>query len=227
MRAWDIDSIILGPKTLAAIRAPNDFRLAFLPHTFGNFSSDQIIQPHGLDLANTRHIKLGSFNAGTVRFSAFIFFPQTAKSAKSKASASKNALSFQRQRQFYDQIIIPAVYSTVPAPSLQEIPQSFDIAYAKSRSFQEKPGNSTWRADDKSRSFHLLYTIPAQVLPQFWDEVVKNASTVEIPTAGGNSLKYFAEPKLLFQSHDLKRHSGRDIETFARQCATSIPPRHS
>ena len=175
-----------------------NFRLAFLPHNAGNFSAEQIVQPHGLNLAGTRHIQLGSFNTGSVRFSAFVFFPRGAKRSKSETSATKNALSLQRQRDFYDKIIIPAVYETVPDPSQQEIPQSYDIVYAKSRSFQEKPGNSRWQADDENRCFRLQYTITAENLPAFWDAVVRHANSLEIITTSGAAVKYFESPRLVF-----------------------------
>lgn len=139
-RMWDIDSVVLAPKTLGAIRGPNDFQLAFLPSWAGSFSTNQIIEPHGLDLTRARHIQLGAFSAGSVRFAAFVFFPKAARSAPSKTSAAQNTLSLLRQKDFYDRIIIPAVHKTVSIPPQQEIPQSYDIAYAKARSFQEKPG---------------------------------------------------------------------------------------
>ena len=51
-RQWDIDSVWIGATDLAAIRAPNDFRLTFLPHFTLNLAADPMIQSHGLDLAN-------------------------------------------------------------------------------------------------------------------------------------------------------------------------------
>ncbi|KAH7113674.1 hypothetical protein B0J13DRAFT_574242 [Dactylonectria estremocensis] len=61
-RQWDIDSISLGAKSLHAIRPPSHFRLSFLPPIRRNISTDQVIQPHGLDLATTRHILFGSLS---------------------------------------------------------------------------------------------------------------------------------------------------------------------
>ncbi|KAF5234001.1 hypothetical protein FOXYS1_15726, partial [Fusarium oxysporum] len=97
-RRWDVDSIWVGPKSLQAVRKPGIFRLSFMPPFKRNLSTDQVIRPHGLDLATTRHILFG--------------------------------------------IIIPAALSSISDSLRQELPGSFDIAYAKSRSFQEMPTKS-------------------------------------------------------------------------------------
>ncbi|KAH6949415.1 hypothetical protein BKA56DRAFT_626373 [Ilyonectria sp. MPI-CAGE-AT-0026] len=144
-RQWDIDSVWFGAKGLQAIRPPNDFKLSFLPSSALNLSTDQVIQPHRLDLAKTRYILIGTFNTQSVRFSAFLFFPHAARDS---TSTTRNALSLERQKDLYDHIIIPAAFEAISDPSRQEIPQTYDIAYAKSRSFQEKPGNNRWKPDD-------------------------------------------------------------------------------
>ncbi|KAJ4211452.1 hypothetical protein NW757_014808, partial [Fusarium falciforme] len=59
-RRWDVDSIWFGPKSLQAIRKPGIFRLSFMPPFKRNLSTDQVIRPHGLDLATSRHILFGS-----------------------------------------------------------------------------------------------------------------------------------------------------------------------
>ncbi|RSL77771.1 hypothetical protein CEP52_017691, partial [Fusarium oligoseptatum] len=112
-RQWDIDSIWFGATGLQAIRPPNDFRLSFLPSLALNLSRDEVIQPHGLELAKTRHIKFGAFNTHSVRFSAFLFFPSAAPDS---TSATRNALSLERQKDLYDHIIIPAAYEAVSDP---------------------------------------------------------------------------------------------------------------
>lgn len=203
-RLWDIDSVWFGAKSLQAIRPPNDFRLSFLPPFQRNISTDQVIQPHGLNLSNTRHILLGSFNACSVRFEIFLCFPGTARSPRSKTQASRNALSLERQKDLYDKIIIPAAYETISDPARQEIPRSYDIAYAKSRAFQEKPGTGRWLPEDESRAFQLRYTVPAQDLPLFWQSIVEKANATQVATRRGENITYFQNPKLLFQAHDLK-----------------------
>ncbi|KAH7231297.1 uncharacterized protein BKA55DRAFT_598587 [Fusarium redolens] len=70
-------------------------------------------------------------------------------------SATRNALSLEHQKDLYDHIIIPAACEAMSDPCRQEIPRTYDIAYAKSRSFQEKPGNNRWRPDDVNRAVHL------------------------------------------------------------------------
>ncbi|KAH6883814.1 hypothetical protein B0T10DRAFT_410748, partial [Thelonectria olida] len=111
--------------------------------------------PHSRNpIAKSRHILLGVFNTQCVRFSVFLFFPNAPCDPNMNTSTIKNALTSERQKDLYDQIIIPAAYETISGPILQEIPRTYEIAYAKSRSFQEKPGSSRWRAEDESRSFH-------------------------------------------------------------------------
>jgi hypothetical protein len=203
-RQWDIDSIWLGATDLAAIRPPNDFRLSFLPPFSLNLATDQVIQPHGLDLANTRHIPLGSFNTPGARFTVLLFFPASARSTGPTTSTTSNALSLERQKDLYDDIIIPAAYETVRDPVRQEIPRTFDMVYAKSRSYQEKPGMGRWDAEDASRAFQLSYTIPAADLASFWRSVVAKANELRIPTRRGEPAAYFQNPRLLMQAHDLK-----------------------
>ncbi|KAJ4176969.1 hypothetical protein NW759_017480, partial [Fusarium solani] len=125
-------------------------------------------------------------------------------------STIKNALSLERQKDLYDRIIIPAASETIPGPALQEMPQTYEIAYAKSRSFQEKPGNKRWRAEDESRSLHLQYAIPTQYLMPFWRSILKHADSFQILNRSGEPIPYFKNPRLLFQSHDLKNIFGRE-----------------
>ena len=76
---------------------------------------------------------------GSVRFSILIFFPSI---ARSYIKASKNSLSHAKLRDLYDGIILPAVYETLPDHVQQEILSSYNLIYAKSRDYQEKPGAS-------------------------------------------------------------------------------------
>ncbi|KAK2468816.1 hypothetical protein H9L39_19578, partial [Fusarium oxysporum f. sp. albedinis] len=200
-RQWDVDSVWFGARSLSAIRAPNQFRLSFFsPHT-SNISTAQVIQPHGLDLAHTRHTIIGTFTTAGVRFSVLMFFPS---GAPSQTRASTNSLSLARFRDLYDEIILLAVRETVPIHVRQEIPGSYDLIYAKSRAYQEKPGAGRWSAEDESRSYRLAYGIPASVLPQFWAAVVRNANRHRLQSKKGDAVPYFQNPRLLFQAHDLK-----------------------
>lgn len=227
-RQWDIDSIWLGATGLQAIRPPNNFRLSFLPSLALNLSCDQVIQPHGLDLAKTRHIKFGTFNTHSVHFSVFLFFPCAAPDS---TSATRNALSLERQKDLYDHIIIPAACEAISDPCRQEIPRTYDIAYAKSRSFQEKPGNNRWRPDDVNRAVHLQYTIPAEDLPLFWTLVVRKADEFQLTTKSGETVPYFKGPRLLFQSHDLKNTFGKEtlnasLDDFESSVLQALDPVH-
>jgi hypothetical protein len=189
---------------LEAIRPPNDFRISFLSSYALHLSRDQIIRPHGLDIAKTRHIHFGTFNTSSVRFAVFVLFPNAAQGSISSTSASENTLSLERHKDFYDQIVIPAVYETIPDPFHQEIPQSYDMVYAKSRSFEEKVGNNRWGREDQSRALRLEYKLPALSLGRFWGSVVNRANSTTIPTRSGSTVSYFRDPQLLFQAHDLK-----------------------
>ncbi|KAF9766967.1 hypothetical protein IL306_000528 [Fusarium sp. DS 682] len=206
-RQWDVDSIWLGAKSLSAIRAPGHFRLSFFPAYKSNISTAQVIQPHGLDLAHTRHTSIGTFITAGVRFSVLLFFPN---GARSYTKASANSLSLTRFRDLYDEIILPAIFETVPDYVRQEIPSSYDLLYAKSRAYQEKPGAGRWSAEDESRAFRLSYSIPASNLAEFWASVVEKANMHRVQTRRGEAVPYFENPRLLFQAHDLKN-------TFASQ----------
>ncbi|KAH8657227.1 hypothetical protein BGZ61DRAFT_500066 [Ilyonectria robusta] len=119
------------------------------------------------------------------------------------------------------------------APSALEIPRTYDIAYAKSRSFQEKPGNNRWKPDDVRRAFHLQYTVPAQDLSLFWHLVVEKADSLQIPTQRGEIVT-LEETLNLFQQTVLQafdpihldvRSCWLDIR--ARDHVTSLPPHDS
>ncbi|CAG7561837.1 unnamed protein product [Fusarium equiseti] len=200
-RQWDVDSIWLGAKSLSAIRPPNRFRLSFFPSHKSNIATNQIIQPHGLDLAHTRHTSIGSFSTGNVRFSVLVFFPN---GSRLPTPASANSLSLDRFRDLYDDIIIPAAYETLPDHVKQEIPSSYDLIYAKSRAYQEKPGAGRWTADDESRTFRLAYSVPAEFLSHFWASVVLKANSHRMQTLRGKTIAYYQNPCLLFQAHNLK-----------------------
>ncbi|GKU16487.1 unnamed protein product, partial [Fusarium langsethiae] len=200
-RQWDVDSIWLGAKSLSAIRAPSHFRLSFFPAYKSNISTAQVIQPHGLDLAHTRHTSIGTLITAGVRFSVLVFFPN---GARSHTKASANSLSLARFRDLYDEIILPAIFETVPDHVRQEIPSSYDLLYAKSRAYQEKPGAGRWSAEDESRAFRLSYSIPASNLAEFWASVVEKANLHRVQTKRGEVVPYFENPRLLFQAHDLK-----------------------
>ncbi|OBS16247.1 hypothetical protein FPOA_13050 [Fusarium poae] len=200
-RQWDVDSIWLGAKSLSAIRPPNRFRLSFFPSHKSNIATNQIIQPHGLDLAHTRHTSIGSFSTGNVRFNVLVFFPN---GSRSPTPASANSLSLDRFRDLYDDIIIPAAYETLPDHVKQEIPSSYDLIYAKSRAYQEKPGAGRWTANGESRTFRLAYSVPAEFLSQFWASVVQKANSHRMQTLRGKTIAYYQNPCLLFQAHDLK-----------------------
>ncbi|KAH8648878.1 hypothetical protein BGZ61DRAFT_501158 [Ilyonectria robusta] len=165
----------LGAKDLSAIQDPAGFYLSFMPPHKCNLSSDQVIQPHGLDLAHTRHIYIGSFTTASICFSVLLFFPHTA--AGKKMSASSNSLSLDP-------------YESLPDYARQEISSSYDLIYA-------------------NRAFHLSYYIPRESLAAFWASVVRRANKYIVATRRGKAFPYFQNPRLLFQSHDLKN-------TFAR-----------
>lgn len=205
-RKWDIDSVWFGVTDLAAIQDPGGFRLALPPPYGRNLTSNQVIQPHGLDLAHTRHIQLGTFTTGSVRFSVLLFFPKSLTTGRGKKALAvpTNTLSLERQRDLYDNIIIPAAYEVLPDYARQEIPGSFDLAHAKARSFEEKPGAGRWVAEDESRAFRLSYHLPKESLARFWASVVRRAGIFSIRTRRGEDFHYFESPRLLFQSHDLK-----------------------
>ncbi|KAI8648650.1 hypothetical protein NCS57_01476700 [Fusarium keratoplasticum] len=140
-------------------------------------------------------------------------------------------MSLERQKDLYDRIIIPAACETIPGPALQEMPQRYEIAYAKSRSFQEKPGNKRWRAEDESRSLHLQYAIPTQYLMPFWRSILKHADSFQILNRSGEPVPYFKNPRLLFQSHDLKNTFGREtlqetLSLFQETVLQALDPVH-
>lgn len=77
-RYYDIDSIVLGMRSLRAIPENNDsFRLSFVPPYIKSLAGNQILQPHGVEIGRTRHIFLGSVDIGNVTMDVYMFFPNT------------------------------------------------------------------------------------------------------------------------------------------------------
>ncbi|KAG6977927.1 hypothetical protein FocnCong_v021718 [Fusarium oxysporum f. sp. conglutinans] len=156
-RQWDVDSVWFGARSLSAIRAPNQFRLSFFsPHT-SNISTAQVIQPHGLDLAHTRHTIIGTFTTAGVRFSVLI-------------------LSLARFRDLYDEIILPAVRETVPIHSraYQEKPGAGRwSAEDESRSYRLAYGIPAsvlpqfWAAVVRNANRHRLQSKKGDAVPYF------------------------------------------------------------
>ncbi|KAG5793859.1 hypothetical protein H9Q69_007095 [Fusarium xylarioides] len=200
-RQWDVDSIWFGEESLSAIRAPGHFRLSFFPAYKSNISTAQVIQPHSLNLAHTRHTSIGTFTTAGVRFSVLLFFPN---GARSRTNSSTNILSLARFRDLYDEIILLAIFETVLEHVRQEIPSSYDLLYAKSRAYQEKPGASCWSAEDESRAFRLSYGIPASSLANFCTSVVEKANMHRIQTRRGEAVPYFGNPVCSFK-HTISR----------------------
>ncbi|KAK2469518.1 hypothetical protein H9L39_18789 [Fusarium oxysporum f. sp. albedinis] len=105
------------------------------------------------------------------------------------------------------------------------------MAYAKSRSFQEKPGNNRWKPDDISRAVHLQYTIPAEDLSLFWNLVAEKANSFQLTTKSGELVSYLKDPRLLFQSHDLKNTFGKgtlseSLNSFECSVLRAFDPAH-
>jgi hypothetical protein len=109
----------LGLQVCKQFDLPTTSAYLFYPLAL-NVSCDEVIQPHGLDLAKTRHIRFGTFNTHSVHFSAFLFFPCAAPDS---TSATRNALSLERQKDLYDHIIIPAACEAMSDPCRQGIPR--------------------------------------------------------------------------------------------------------
>ncbi|KAM5526443.1 hypothetical protein FOXYSP1_21160, partial [Fusarium oxysporum f. sp. phaseoli] len=138
-RQWDVDSIWFGAKSLSAIQAPVTFDSLFSRLTRATISTAQVIQPHGLDLAHTRHTSIAP-SLLPASASPFFCFPQR-RSSHTKASATACLSSDSRTFMMRHP---PAIYETLPDHVRQEIPSSYDLLYAKSRAYQEKPGAGRW-----------------------------------------------------------------------------------
>lgn len=122
-------------------------------------------------------------------------------SGSTKSGGLSNALSLDRQRDLYGNTILR---QHMRWSVRQEMPRTFDMVYAKSRSYREKPGTDRWRAEDESRVYQLSYDIPAEDLPLFWQLVVAKANQLRVQTRRGEPAAYFKNPQLLMQAHDLK-----------------------
>ncbi|KAL7903658.1 hypothetical protein GGI35DRAFT_493586 [Trichoderma velutinum] len=240
-RLWDVDSVWLGATALEAIRPTYKFTISFLPPFSRSITGNQAIHSHGVDLGRTRNIFLGSATGIDFSLSVFIFFPETNSPSSpvfkhGQTRSTITALSLDRQRDLVDQAILPAIRKTVPAIWRQELPQSFDMANAKSKSYQEKLASQRWRGEDDSRALHLRYTLPGSCLAAFWRQFTVRCNEIRIPcrSKAGNSsapatFAYFRNPQLLFQAHDLKNQFARPtaqdaIQSFIDTVFTLVNP---
>lgn len=143
----------------------------------------------------------------------FVFFPNTndgepvrpRRARQKRGVASPYTLSLERQKDLFEGAILPAVRSSLAGLEQQEIPPTFDIANAKSKSYQETPSTNQWRPENLSRAIHLRYDIPGNRLGAFWRDVKARCDQLRISTTrGAAEFAYFQDPKLLFQVHDTK-----------------------
>lgn len=80
----------------------------------------------------------------------YVYFPSTYngkvfKSRQGSRKAHKDiwfTLLYERQKELVDQAVIPALCASVPAVYWQEMPLSFDVAKAISKSNRETSGSS-------------------------------------------------------------------------------------
>lgn len=210
-RVWDADSFWLGAKGLGAVGRNAVLRLSIIPPFTQSISGEQVTQPHGVNLAHTRHTYLGFFALGGLSFSVFVFFPKTQVLKRSKKSYKGSkpppfTLSSERQEDFVDGALLPALRATVPARFRQEVPSTYRIAYARRMSFQEKPATARWRSEDESRASNLRYDIRGRFIESFWDDLCQrcNGLLVQPQDSSQAPFRYFAQPKLLFQVHGTK-----------------------
>ncbi|KJZ69787.1 hypothetical protein HIM_10826 [Hirsutella minnesotensis 3608] len=209
-RTWDVDSLWLGATSLGAVGLNSTFHLSLIPPFKQSICGDQVIQPHGIDLGRTRHVFLGSFSLNSLSMSVFVFFPKTygAKSSKARdeVRARPLVLSIDRQREFVDGAVLPAIRATIPSIYRQEVPPTHAIAYAKQMSYQEKPGTGRWRSEDERRAAHLRYAISGRFLESFWAELRQRCAALRVQPSdpARDPVAYFESPQLLFQAHDTK-----------------------
>ncbi|KID60706.1 hypothetical protein MAN_09841, partial [Metarhizium hybridum] len=189
-RVWDADSFRLGAKSLGAVGRNSVLRLYIIPPFTQSISGDQVVQPHGINLAHTCHTYLGFFDLGGLSFSVFVFFPKTKGLKRSKKSYKGSkpppfTLSSERQEDFVDGASLPALRATVPASFRQKVPSTYKIAYARQMSFQEKPATARWRSEDESGARHLRYGIRGRFLENFWDDLCLRCNGLLVqPTTG-------------------------------------------
>ena len=176
-----------------------------------------MLQPHGVDLAHTRHILLGTFSIGNMSMDTFLFFPNTndgrrfqstkqATAAERAAGEARFTLSYERQKELVDLAILPALRASVPSIHQQELPPSFDIAAAKAQSGRERSGRNHRANDDHIfGNIHIKYTIPGRYIEAFWNELEARWNNTRVSTSPDEDhFAYFARPKLFAQTHDTK-----------------------
>lgn len=214
-RYYDVDSIMLGMRTLRAIPESNDsFRLTFVPSYMKSISGNQILQPHGVEIGRTRHICLGSFSIGNIALDIYMFFPNTNDGKPYRSEKQSNqtrtnvryTLSYDRQKELVDGAILPALRATVPGIYRQEMPASFDIAQAMSTYHRERSGAHSSASGATLRSVHIRYTVPGRYVGAFSDALVERCNDIRIPSSRseGGSFAYFQNAKFMCQVHDAK-----------------------
>ena len=186
-RTYDIDSVILRPRSLAAFQSL-DLRLSYLPPHQSSITQNPhcrvaSVQPH-----RCLNIQLASVNAHN-RSQIHIIFPHAGTPSK-----GNTYLSHADQALFIDGCVIPALRASVPEAVYQQHPHDFIAARARASGVSD----SRQRASTV-RYTHLNYALPAAYVGAFW-EALRTYCDQE-------ASRRFRQPVLLYQIHGIKDYT--------------------
>ncbi|CUS07593.1 unnamed protein product [Tuber aestivum] len=218
-RAFDIDSILAFPSSLAVAR--NGISVCFTPGQYRNIDSDLHIDvpflghrsngpgprlPQTIAIRKVPHFHLGHLY-GQNDYTLYVLFLNLIDPTR-----KSNFLTGYELERFMDNIMLPALYSSCPASLLQHLPGSFEQAHlASSVGVTGMPGipnsGSEWRKP-------FFYTIPSRYLASIWDTILQLVLTP--------GLHDYGQPQIFINAKNLKLGcSGSDLEELIPHFMTS------
>ncbi len=200
-RRWDVDSFMARPTSLAAHRG--GFYLSYRPSYMRRVTQNPCVSfnDHAIHKLKNLQLGQGALAAG-LNYNTHVFF-----SHMPIGHDRSTHLTDELQELWIDQIVLPALQSSCSNDVIHHHPRSFADVKCKADVQKEV-------YDTRAAGINLRYLVPDSCLADFWNEVVRLASTVV--NASGADRVEFKAPFLVISGHDLKLHFKRDTANRTR-----------
>lgn len=197
-RVYDVDSFIARITSLSAHLG--GFRLAYRPPFLRRITQNQRVRIDGLEIHKLKQLRLGQGSAaGGYGYDCHVIFPQLPIS-----STGETHLTDREQKEWIDQILLPALRSSCPSDIIQHHPRSFADACTKASVRKEA------FLDGSGQSMDIRYTVPDSNLAAFSAELNRLANSPELSARWGGIT-------FIVSGHDLKLFWKNNVFTSCRR----------
>ncbi|RPA90169.1 hypothetical protein L873DRAFT_1821642 [Choiromyces venosus 120613-1] len=194
----DIDSVLAFPTSLAIAR--KGIKVAIAPGRHCNIQADLHVPVPVYNFHNNRsyvkqaaiseipHFQLGHMY-GADDYRIFLLFPKLCHKDR-----KTNFLNDHELARFMDQIFLPAIRMHCPAPILQHLPGSFEMAKQCTLAAGVEPISRQTKTSGRTQL--LRYYIPPAFLHHIWNTIIERTKEP--------GLYDFGEPVILIDAKNLK-----------------------